>query len=642
MRSPVILILSLFVIAALPAGSTAAEGGATTVTANRLSTEPNKVASSVTIVDRDAIERSGAVFVSDLLHSVPGVQVARSGGAGQKTSIFLRGAKSEHVLVLVDGIKINDPMTPGRGIDLGALTTENLERIEIVRGPQSTLHGSDAIGGVINIITKCGKGKPTFFVSGEIGSHRTHREQAGVSGSTKDERLDYSLHLSRTATHAESAAAKWHGNDERDHFRSRAVSARLGLAATENLDLALYVWHGVSRAGIDNDAGPGGDDPNHVARAEWWQARLAGTLMTCDDKWEQTLGVSFTDMRRDIDNDPDAAHPDDSVESRFDSRLVKFDWQHNIFLVDREDYLNTLSVGIETEKEYGSSSYSSTSQWGPYSTAFAERTARNTGVYVQDRIELHKSFFATVGLRRDDHENFGSHTTWRVAPMYVVPSTQTRVRATYGTGFKSPSLFQLYSDSGNPDLNPEESKSWDAGVEQPFWDGKAVVGATWFKSRFTNLIDWVMTNPDFFTGEYYNVARARSHGVELTASVRPIEKLNLNGSYTRTHTEDAATGEPLPQRPRNKASFGVDYRFLEKKVNVGARAHYVGHREDVRYPAQVDVPSYMLLDLLAGYEVNDNVRIFMRVENLLDKRYEPVLGYGGPSRGVFVGVRLTR
>jgi len=642
MRSYVMLVMSFVVLASCLAGSAGAQDDATTITANRLKTDPKRVASSTTIVDSATIEKSGAVFVADLLRTVPGLDIVRNGGAGTKTSIFIRGAKSDHVLVLVDGIKINDPMAAGRGIDLGALTTENVERIEIVRGPQSTLHGSDAIGGVINIITKRGQGKPTFFVSAEAGSHRMHREQAGVSGSTEDSKLDYSLHISRTATHSESAAAKWHGNSERDHFRSLAMSARLGLAASENLDLEIYVRRGMSRAEIDNSGGHGGDDPNNVARTQWWQARLAGTLTTCDDKWEQILGVSFTDKRRSYDNGPDAAHPSSSVDSQFDSKLVKFDWQHNIFLVDRDSYTNTLSVGIETEKEYGSSSYTSYSQWGPYSTSFAERTARNTAVYLQDRIEINKSFFATIGVRRDDHENFGSHTTWRIAPMYVVPSTQTRIRATYGTGYKSPSLYQLYSDSGNPDLKPEQSKSWDAGVEQPFWDGKATVSATYFHTRFSNLIDWVMTNPDFFTGEYYNTARARSRGVELTAEVTPITNLHLRAAYTRTHTEDAATGKPLPRRPRNKATFGADYRFHKNKANVGAELNYVGHREDVQYPGQIDVGSYALLNLVAGYDLNDKVRLFMRIDNLLDKRHEPSVGYGGPSRGIFFGVRFTR
>lgn len=604
------------------------------VTATKTATSAEELASSATVIGPEEIARRQSPFVRDLLQGVPGVEVRGNGGPGQPSSVFIRGAKSEHTLVLVDGIEVNDPINPGRGFDIGQLTTENVERIEIIRGPQSVLYGSDAIGGVINIITKRGSGKPTVCGTVEGGSFGTRRYTASVSGAHK--RVNYSVTASRFETDGISAASEeYPGNTEEDGVTSRTFAARVGVAVCEALDLHFFVRQGRVRGDTDNAGGAFGDDPNHYFETYYRFYRGQGDLFLLDGRWEQIFGVSYTQYDRRDYNDPDPAHPADSLRSAYHSSLLKFDWQNNFYLAD----WNTLTVGAETEKERGESDYRSMSAFGPYVSVFPEETARTNGYYVQDQLNIGDRFFATVGVRVDDHDRFGSETTYRIAPAYVIQETGTRLKGTYGTGFKAPSLFQLFSSFGNPDLEPEESRSWDLGVEQSFCDGRAAVGVTYFHNDYENLIDY-----DTGTNTYMNIGEAWSRGWEFTASAQPVDCVTVSGSYTVMETRDRSTNDDLLRRPERQASADVVYSFADRKADVGIGVVYTGDSEDMDFstwPAsRVTLDSYTLVNLNASYQFSKHCSIFARVENLFDKTYEVVKGYGTPGRGFFGGIRL--
>jgi len=603
------------------------------VSATKLETPEEQLGTSSTLLTRQDIELSQKVMVIDLLRTVPGIDIAHNGGPGQTASVFIRGAKSEHTLVLVDGVEVNDPISPGRGFDWAHMATDNIERIEIIRGPQSTLYGSDAIGGVINIITRKGKGKPQFSFSSEYGTYHTYRENASVRGATPV--FNYAVSVSRFDTEGVSSARRRDGNREDDAYENTTCSARFGFTPTENFAFDIIVRRSDAYSELDMAGGPGGDDLNYDADNEQFFLRTQGRLFLLDGLWEQKFGVSFTDIDRRTHNDPDSTHPLDVERSSYDGEILKFDWQHNFYVHET----NTITVGAETEEERGRSHYASDGAWGPYTSDFRTRTARNNGYYVQDQIKLWDCFFTTIGGRIDDHEKFGTETTYRIASAYLVRSTGTKFKASYGTGFKAPTLFQLYSMYGDTSLDPEKSRGWDAGVEQKLCNDRVVLGATYFHNRFTNLIDY-----NSATWKYENIGNARTRGVELTASVRPVERLTVRGSYTYTHAEDLDTGFDLLRRAKSKVGVDASYRLTEKAtVNCGFA--YIGKRKDMDFstwPAsRTSLDSYVLVNAGASYDVTKNVTVFGRIENMFNEKYEEVLGYGTPGFGIFTGVRGT-
>ncbi len=600
------------------------------VTASRVEEPVREVASSITVITEKEIESRKATTVAEVLRDVPGLDVSKSGGPGGLTSVFIRGAKSEHTLVMVDGVEMNDPMDPGRSYDLSKLTVDNIERIEIIRGPQSTLYGSDAIGGVINIITKKGEGKPKFFISGEAGSYRTYQGKAGLSFGTK--LLNFSLGVSHFDTEGFSSAHKKYGNTERDGHRNTSISTRLGVNPFEFLEIDLILRYMNSKTDLDRGGGPNQDDPNFFLDHRQLFFKTQGRVTLFDKLWEQKIGFSLAEHEREYKDRPDILHPFDSSRGIYDGLTWKFDWQHNLFL----HKTNTITAGVEYEKEEGKSKYFLQSMWGPYISIFPRKSASTRAFYIQDKVDLFESFFATLGLRVDDHSRFGSKTTFRIAPAYIFKNTGTKLKATYGTGFKAPTLYQLFDPSiGNINLRPEKSKGWDAGIEQSFLKEKITVGATYFRNDFKDLIDY-----DWALG-YINIDKAKTEGMEVFISIRPIEDLTISANYTYTDTEDKETGEKLLRRPRQKGSLNLSYRFLDKG-NLNLNIIYVGERDDLKpYPRRGEVGGYTVVNLAASYDIHKNFQLFGRIENLFDKKYEDAWGYGTAGFSVYGGIKLN-
>ncbi|PIV21326.1 MAG: TonB-dependent receptor, partial [Deltaproteobacteria bacterium CG03_land_8_20_14_0_80_45_14] len=405
------------------------------VTATRVETPVEEIASSITVISSKEIERKQKTTVLEVLRDIPGLDVVQTGGVGRLTSIFIRGANSEHTLVMIDGVEVNDPISPGRSYDFAHLTVDNIERIEVIRGPQSTLYGSEAIGGVVNIITKKGEGKPKFFLSAEGGSFTTFREATGISGGNKW--VNYSFALSRFDTEGISAASKKDGNYERDGYENTSLSAKLGFKPMDNLGIDFILRYMDAKTELDNFAGVGGDDPNYVQKSNQFLFKTQVGLSLFDQVWSQKLGLALNDHNRDIKNKKDSQHPFDYEKGRFDGQLLKFDWQHHLKL----HRTNALTFGLDLDREEGKSRYYWESIWGPGQSIFPKKTADIKGYYIQDEIKLWDRFFATFGIRIDDHSRFGTETTYRIAPAYLIKETDTKIKGTFGTGFKAPSLY---------------------------------------------------------------------------------------------------------------------------------------------------------------------------------------------------------
>jgi len=615
------------------------------VTATKLETPAREVASSVTVISEEDISTKQQTTVLDALRSVPAVDVVRQGGAGQQTSIFMRGANSEHTLVLIDGIQVNDPISPARFFDFAHLTTDNIDRIEVLRGPGSTLYGSDALGGVINIITQKGQGEPRLTVSAEGGSYETHREKIGLSGG--NEKINYSLTASYLDSNGIGAASRKDDNSERDGYENLSTSARIGLTPTDNFDLDFIVRYIDSETEIDNFGGPAGDDPNFTLDNRSIFFRTQARLILFDDLWEQKLGFSLSDYDRSSHNDPDSDHPFDLVRSSYDSRQHKIDWQNNLYLHET----NTVTLGIEYEEEKGKSDYYSESFFGPWSSTFPEKKTDTIGCYLQDTIRLWDRLFTTLGVRIDDHDEFGSQTTYRATSAYLFNTTGTKIRASYGTGFKAPSLIQLFDPvfGGNPDLDPEESEGWDVGIDQTFLNDQLTISLTYFENDFEDLIVNEFVGFDPILGPIYsyeNVDNAETKGIELALTCQPVEDVIIRASYTYTETENESTNEDLLRRPNNKFSADITYRFLERG-NVNLNLLYVGERDDIFFngvtfeSGRTELANYTVVNLAASFMVTDKLRLFGRVDNLFDEEYEEVWGYDTAGISGYVGGEYT-
>ncbi len=609
------------------------------VTATRLEVPAREVASSVTVISAEELERWKRLSVLDVLRDVAGLFTVQSGGPGAAASAFIRGANSEHTLVLIDGVELNDPMNPSRSFDLAHLATENIERVEILRGPQSPLYGSDALGGVINIITKKGAGKPKATLASNAGSYGTFVSGGGISGSAKDVSYSFGLQHS-TMKGVSTASSAYPGNSENDTWRNLSLSGRLGIVLGKNLEVDLTARSTLAKVDLDNFGGPYGDDPNNIQdyRHILVRGQIRGLFL--HNRWEQKLAVSLVDSRRSHDNPADESHPFDSEKGRFDSRSLKLDWQNNFFIHPA----NTLTLGVEHEQEEGESEYLMSGQWGTYASDFPLRKARLIGIYIQDYVRWDDRLFASAGLRYDHHSQGRGALTFRVAPAYILQVTGTKLKASLGTGFKSPSLYQLYAPGtyfgpiGNSDLRPEKSLGWDIGLEQSFLSQRARLAITYFHNDFKDLISYDSTQG------YINIGKAEAKGVEVQLEARPLEAISFNAAYTRLEARDKIQETDLLRRPKDTLCAVLSCPFIDK-WDLSFSFHYTGERKDIDYTAwparEVILPGYSLLNAIISCAPNPNIELFVRLDNILDAHYEMIYGYGALGFSARAGVKLS-
>ena len=609
------------------------------VTANRLETPAKEIATTVTVITAEELQRSSKTSVLEALVEILGIFVTQSGPPGSFGSVILRGANSEHTLIMMDGVELNDPITPSRSSDLAHFSIANIERIEILHGPQSTLYGSDALSGVINIITKRGRGKPSFSLSGFGGTYGTYSGAAGVNGSIK--KIDYSFQSSYFQSTGFSAAnSAYEGNEEEDGYKNMTLAGRLSFRPKDNLEFDLIIRSIRTETEIDNFAGAYGDDPNNIQKYNslFVKGEFRGLFLS--NRWEQKIGISFVDFDREQNNPKDDSHPYDMDYGTYKSRSFKVDWQNNFFLHET----NTLTFGIDFQQEQGSSNYDSESIFGPFSTLFPLKKAQTIGFYVQDRIGVAKHFFTTAGIRLDHHRQFGTSFTYRIAPAYLVKKTGTKLKATLGTGFKSPSLYQLYAPGnfwgpiGNDGLEPEKSTGWDVGIEQNLMQDKVSLSATYFSMDFKNLIDY-----DFSEG-FINVSRARSKGIELLLQTQLTDKISFMANYTHTRAQDKDTGDYLIRRPKDKFSAIFDYKFLENSF-IQLTLIYTGQRDDIEViewtSQRTTLNSFTVLNASVSHDLMQGIRLFLRLDNIFNEKYELVKGYGTPGFSTYAGFNLN-
>jgi len=593
------------------------------VTATRLPTPEIDVADSITVITAADIALKQEQTLPDVLKDAPGLNVVQSGGPGGQTSVYMRGTNSNHVKVLVDGIDVSDPSSPTETFDFGQFLTGDIDRVEILRGPQSGLYGSDAIGGVINIITASGEGPPHVTLNAEGGSFDTANESGGISGSAGP------FHYAASVEHFDSGAtpvtplnllAPGEARND-DSYENFTASTKLGYDVTSNFDLGLVARYTNSHLFFtgDDDFFPYSYPDPIQSQSDDKQYYLRGTghLSLLDGRFDQTLGVAYSNLEStDIT-------PNEGVSLFYGSRW-KVDWQGDVKLADTE----TLVIGAEHQRDAITQPLSASIS---IDSGYAELVSNPFA-----------NFNDTISVRYDDNSRFGSSFTYRIAPTYFVAATNTKLEASVGTGFKAPSLSDLFQSFpafgfvANPNLRPEKSIGYDAGFEQYLLDQRVQFGATYFYNHITDLI----TDNAAFTTDV-NIGRAHTDGVESFVLVKPIRALSLRLDYTYTDAQDDILHEELLRRPRNKWNFDARWQAtgrLSLDANLVAIGSWVDGSRDFSVPRLL-APGYTTTDVAANYDLTRQLTVYGRVTNLFGENYQDPYGFLRPGRGFYAGVK---
>lgn len=610
------------------------------VVATRSPQPADRIGQQVTAVDRAELQARQAVVVSDLLAETPGVALSRNGGVGGVTALRIRGAETDQTVVVVDGVKLNDPSGPGGGYDFANLMAGDIARIEVLRGAQSTLWGSQAIGGVVNIVTA----EPTSAFGGQAslegGSMGTGYARAAVGGKTQH--LDWRLAGGAYTTGGVSA---YRQGQEKDGYRNTALSGRARLALTDAAALDLRaVW---SRGRTEFDGFPAPSyvfaDDLEYGTVEEFVGYAGVNFDLAGGRLKNRVAYGYTDTDR-VNFDPLRADTPRTFVSTGTNRR----WEYQGVLSLPGDWQATF--GAETERSsMRSASPSSFEPNPPAATAHV----RLDSLYAQVIGQVAPGVTITAGLRHDSHDTFGDHDLGQLAAAWSLNDGATVLRASFGQGFKAPTLYQLYSPYGNTALRPEEADGWDAGVEHHLGVAEAMVSAVWFQRDTTNRIDFVsctaasapaLCRPGGVArfGYYDNVARAKAHGIELSAAAR-LGDVALDANYTWTHAENdtpgANRGKLLARRPEHQANLTASHVW-PGDLTTSATVRYMGDSFE-NAANSYTLKGYTLVDLRASWPLNDRIQVYGRVENAFDQSYETTLDYGSPGRGAYLGLRAS-
>ncbi len=597
----------------------------TVVSANRVALPSREVGSSVTVITGKEMEERQIRVVADALRDVPGVSVSRTGPRGLFTQVRIRGNEGNHTKVFIDGVEVNDPS--------GAA---DVERVEVIRGPQSAIWGSDAIGGVINIITK--RGQSGMRASGylEAGSFDTYSGNAALRGAGKNYRYSASGSFLKT-----QGVNMSRFGSEKDGYENATLNISGAVDATESLELSVNGMYIANKVQSDpQDFTFGGPfeglfvDGDQERKGDQFFGRVQGKLKTFGGQWQHILGGNFTST--DFEN---------TVNKIFSStnagKKTRLDYQTNLFFstpgIASAEHTATFYA------EYTRESFENESAAFP--AANQDQSTTTASVAGEYLVSLWQRLFLTGSLRFDDNDRFKNATTYRLTGAYAQPESGARLHGSIGTGVKNPGFFDLFgffpgSFIGNPNLNPEESWGWDLGYEQKFFRERLVMDLTYFRSVLNDEIVTVFLpgGPPFLTTVANQIGESNRQGIEVSAKAALTKDLSMTAAYTWTDATDP-DGRVEVRRPEHIANLMFNYLLPSRRGNVNLNIQYNGRFSTPR--DRVDLPSFTLVTLAGAYNLNKSVQLFARVENLLDQDYEEVWSAQSPGIGVFAGVRLN-
>ena len=628
------------------------------VTADRVEEPIGQTGASVTVIHAAEVEKLGTKGVADVMRGVAGLDVDESGGVGAATQVHLRGATPGQTLVLIDGVRTGDAASTDGSVDFGNLAPVDIDRIEILRGPQSALYGSDAMGGVINIITRKGGKTLRRSVTVEAGSYGTLSTRATLSGG--DDRWTYSLGVN--LLHSDGFPRYGYRID-RPLFDGAGVplpplpaddpTNKGGLAGrftyklsdTATIDAGFSLFGNALR--FDNPYAYVASDVfnsyNH-SRALIGDGFVRANFESLGGTLHNSLTVFSNVTDRDIWEAEGCYKSDYSsfnCRSSYLGARYGAEYQGDLKLGGYGDFV----FGARNETETARTSESPDPHDGSFTPINAQQITNS--VFAEQRFSPIDRLDLTIGGRVDAIEGGQSFDTWRATAAYHIDETGTKLRASAGTGAKAPTLYQRFSQFGYAGLAPEKSFGWDVGVDQSLFGDRVTLSATLFDTRYRNLINFAATTGCTSAqlaaggGCYYNVGQADTQGVELATDVVVVPDVwRARASYTYLDARDLGTDQPLLRRPRHKGALSLIYEGIAK-LEVEGRLTMVGSRLDYAYPTNVTLAPYAKLDVLANYKFDDNLAIFGRIENLTDARYEEVYNYGVAGRSYYAGISYS-
>jgi len=593
------------------------------VSANRRAVPLREVGSSVSVITADELEAQGIFYVEDALRRLAGVQVSTSGGRGGQVAVRLRGEESYRTLVLIDGIRVSDAALPQAAVNFGNLTVTAIERIEVLRGPQALLYGADAIGGVINIVTRRGS-EDEASLAVEAGSFETYTGRGFLGGARGP--IDVALSGDWTRTDGISAKVGDPTLADEDGYRNLTLHGVVGFQASEGTRLELVARYVDAYTQFDGFS----FDPDRDLLTEEVAGRVALTTDELGGGITHQLAYNYFRLRRD---DLDGGQP---TQDFFGTPISRFDSdRHEVDYLAALDPVNGHGITAGASYLIEDVTTDSLSDTESSFAAFAEWQAQWS-----DR------FFTTLGLRFDTPEDYDDHLSMRATTAYIAPLSgvgETKLRASAGTGYRAPSAFErAYNLAGGlPELQEETGIGFDIGVDQGFWDGRATLSLTYFDQTIEDEIRFDNVN---FTGYFQASGRSHSQGLEAGVETDLTSQIALSGSYTYTdatvNSPDAEDGLPRVRRPRHAGSINLDYVGTGRRLRVNANIRGTSDAEDGFREFRSELDDYVVLGVAVSYEVVDGVELTLRGTNLTDAQYQEVVGFAKPGRAGFVGLRV--
>lgn len=611
-------------------------------TANRIATDKDKTGTRTEVVSSSEIQQRQYRTVEEALYSKPGITLSRNSLNGP-SNLFIRGAGSEHSLVLVDGVPMGDAMGTGRMTNfvlLGNLT--NIDRIEVLKGPQSTLYGSNAMGGVVQIFTKKGQKEPETVLSLEAGSRETIRTTLSTSGGF--ERFSYALAGSVENQRGIDVTSnddplKPEKDFDKDRQKNRVLSGNMNFIVSENFDIDLMAHYNRQYLEYDNNWNP--LEVSNSMRNKQFLGRIAGNLSLFDDRLATTISYSINDLRREDFSGSSLYDQswnylgDYPTYRKYKGKLQTFDVNNTLTL--DPNFKTIFGATYAHEKGH---QYDSTAKPTGYPEWEGTKTAHTKSLYLDQHFDYNDRLFNTIGVRYDDHSEFGSKTTFRATTRFNV-NDQVALKASYGTGFNAPNIYQRYTvydenfqlvDAENI-LKAETSRGFDLGIVfNPTTASEIEV--TYFNTRYKNMLDYA-----YDANRYKNLDRAKMKGLEIAGVWQLNEMLGATFAYTYLDAKEKKQEgeyERMLRRPRHQVSAGLNYAPTER-FNLNAGATYYSSRLD---KDEVTLGGFTTLDVAATYQINESVEITAKINNLFDKKHEYAKGYREPGIEGFVGVNI--
>ena len=602
------------------------------VTASRIALPENQIGSSVTVISQSELAQRKPVSIADALRLVPGLTVSQQGSLGAFTQVRMRGSEANQVLVLIDGVEANDPAT-GSEFNFAFLSPASIERIEVIRGPQSSIWGSDALAGVINIITKQGETQREIIATAEIGSNNSFLNTLQISDGT--EKTKYFLHGSFFDTDGINTAETGSEKDGHDNVTFRLNASHL---FSDNLKVGFNTSYTDASNDFDDATFGAPVDAENKSNVDQFYGRAYIDIFATKN-WKHTFSTSLTDTRN--------KNKDSFGASRTEGEKLKFDYQSNLNF--KTDWLfaaeHNFILLLERENERFRQRGPATSFGDPNQT----QDSINDSYVTEYRLGINEQLYLSAALRKDDNDNFRDRETYRFTATYSVDDWGTKLRAAYGTAVKNPTFTERFgffvgSFMGNRNLKPETSEAWEVGVDQTLLNDTTNLGVTLFWEDLKDEIATVF----FPVNTAINIdGRSERNGLEFYFDSQISSQLSMRGSYTYLDsTQENNQGKQAREIrvPRNTASININYNFLAKKANLNLEVNYVDEQLDsdfASFPATtVELDDYTLVNIITSYDINGDVQLYARVDNLLDDEYQDVLGFETLGQAMYAGLQI--